>query len=104
MSAYTEEEAKTKWCPFAMTFGRLSAPIAGSAHTEDHYGPQNRGAAMGLPLSACKCIGSACMAWQQLPELWIDPENPEQRYAAKHKTTMQMETPRGYCGLAGAQS
>jgi hypothetical protein len=46
----TEEEAKTKWCPFArLSIGKdLAAPNRGPSVEEK-----------------CRCIGSACMAWRR---------------------------------------
>jgi len=45
----TEDEAKTKWCPFA----RL-AELDGA----------NRGSVSGHDMPLAKCIGTACMAWR----------------------------------------
>lgn len=44
----TEEEAKTKWCPFV----RLGETAIGS--TYNRCGPE----------ASLYCIGSACMAWR----------------------------------------
>lgn len=77
----TEEQARKCWCPFALTFGRLthyreSEPVGVS------YGPQNRGTAMGGKLDTCLCIASECMAW---------------RWAKRSETAPPAL---GYCGLA----
>ena len=51
------EEAKTLWCPFART-------RSGENRTPD-----------GKPLSSCKCIHEACMAWVSDGPSWaIDGE------------------------------
>jgi len=58
---FTEEEAKTKWCPHAMTFGHLRQNIEVIAE-----GPQNRGYEMGGSLHNCLCLGSGCAMWRWL--------------------------------------
>lgn len=76
----TEEEAKTKWCPF------------------------------GRPETAAtdRCIGSACMAWRWKPQLWehVSAGSPPSTYVAKEETDgygrKGKAIPReGFCGLAG---
>lgn len=95
----TEEEAKTKWCPHAFTFGSLTGP------NETNYGPQNRGFQMKGPLVACECIASKCMSWR-----WVDDTRmtradgqPLEPGRAYHKDDILHTTvrERGYCGLAG---
>lgn len=77
----TEDEAKTKWCPFART-SCASEPITGN-HAANRYSSGQRDGQ-----GAHNCIGSACMAWRQIRR-WSDPfmEQP-----GSHG---------GYCGLAG---
>jgi hypothetical protein len=68
----TEEEAKTKWCPFAKPGDKRS--MSGGTFARDH-----------------SCIGSACMAWR-----WVmDDDLP----TAPGET--MKATDRGFCGLAG---
>lgn len=50
----TEDEAKTKWCPFARV---------GSENTG--LGSINRDMQVGAKLSQAECVGSACMAWRR---------------------------------------
>lgn len=75
----TEDEAKTKWCPFV----RMMISARGS----DLYGPFNR---MIVDKETAKvdnsiaCIGSICMAWR-----WT------------HPITVPQKDRDGYCGLAG---
>jgi hypothetical protein len=72
----TEEEARTKWCPFARVC------------TDTHAGSFNRytqGEAEGGPSN---CIASACMAWRTYVTERADDGTPTAR--------------EGYCGLAGA--
>jgi hypothetical protein len=49
----TEEEAKTKWCPFVRV---------GSERTG--LGSINRDVQLGERTPSANCIASACMAWQ----------------------------------------
>ena len=79
----TEEEAKTKWCPFI----RLTASGGSEWHT-------NRDPS--LPSSpsdtqAYRCIASACMAWRVAQVGRVEEGNEYKTYK-----------PVGYCGLAGA--
>lgn len=55
MSTYTEEEAKTKWCPF-VRFVRLNDAIYSSRGPIIEPGSENGG--------ALNCTASACMAWR----------------------------------------
>lgn len=78
----TEDEAKTKWCPFVRYEG-------------DYGGPFNRGGEKDNPLNirargdySCSCIGSACMAWRE------ESKNTGTSYRPEW-------TKNGYCGLAG---
>lgn len=53
----TEDEAKTKWCPFARDCNTGGNRVRyGGDEPDDAYG---REAARDMP-----CIGSACMAWR----------------------------------------
>lgn len=72
----TEDEAKTKWCPFARVLSSLQ------------HGIGNRDVRGGSYSPGALCIASACMAWR-----W-DVEGAtanETHYSSTH----------GYCGLAG---
>lgn len=71
----TEEEAKTKWCPFARGCGGESGVnrsyIINPERNAEEY----------------PCIGSACMAW---------------RLTGTHDGRRgEAGAPQGYCGLAG---
>lgn len=82
----TEDEAKTKWCPFAR---------AQTADTET--APAVNRTLQGAPDIGCHCIGSACMAWRDTTftdSVYTEPSSsdPGVRYEKK---------PGGYCGLAG---
>ncbi len=67
-----EQEARQKWCPFAMTAGSYGDELAGIGITTF-----NRSAS-GRTDRNCMCLGSDCMAWR-----WHDERN---------------ET--GFCGIA----
>ena len=74
----TEEEAKTKWCPFAK---------------EDY--------------KDAECIGSKCMAWRWAlePDPNFKPTHPmmdtHPRNPATDPSPWRASTTNGYCGLAG---
>ncbi len=81
----TEDQARTKWCPFArqmVSINQGQSPIAlASANRFD--GDQ-----------VAMCLGSGCMAWRETEGArsgaWVGGEQDPPRPA------------RGYCGLAGA--
>ena len=73
----TEEEAKTKWCPFA----RVEHAVMMHGVTVGYS--FNRGEADQAPYGAC--ISSACMAWR-----WRKPPYNNEPKGGD-----------GYCGLAG---
>ena len=76
----TEEQAKTKWCPFARQATGL-----------DGHGPAFNRSAFGWEF----CVASACMAWR-----WghfIGPDG----WTADRKCDSAPDPTHGYCGLAG---
>ena len=54
----TEDEAKTKWCPF-VRYAIVSKYVvsSGANRLGDDVGYHENA-------SQCRCIGSACMAWR----------------------------------------
>jgi len=74
----TQDEAKTKWCPHALSSDGGSIPIA-----------INRSCKDGGPDHDCRCIASECMAWcwsDYAPEpqkLWTSAETEEEAIATK---------------------
>ena len=68
---FTEEEAKTKWCPY-MEFSHGSHGYA-------------------------RCLGSGCMAWRkrESTEFKLKAETEFRR------TGMRLVSTEGFCGLAG---
>ena len=95
----TEDEAKTKWCPFARVPGLTigGSGIAMNRHPQNTPQPELEHAEFMTP----KCIGSACMAWRWI----ITPKQAESNAsieAINPGCNPNMETvSRGYCGLAG---
>jgi len=80
MSVYTEDEAKTMWCPFArVPFG--NGAVNGNRGFEGHSSQKES-----------LCIGSACMAWR-----W--KHSGGDHNAIGEPTSLVL--PHGYCGLAG---
>lgn len=87
----TEEEAKTKWCPFA-----ISAVQSGSVNRV--FFPSGKGM-LNAEKESINCIGSACMMWR-----WNFTEHGmRELYAGRLDTTKPIDgfMPHGYCGLAG---
>lgn len=102
----TEDEAKTKWCPFVNHYNALHDPCGNSLACTgeprgDHF---------------FACIGSACMAWRQTHvrrtfmaqahgkhsdwEEWNWDPRTKKDYA--HLPTKEgVVEPHGFCGLAG---
>jgi hypothetical protein len=80
----TEEEAKTKWCPHVRYMGS-NLQECGANRWKQILPVEEPDA---LNPVACRCIGSACMAWR-----WIGDEFMDALDSSK--------APRGYCGLAG---
>jgi hypothetical protein len=70
----TEEDAKTKWCPYAN----------GGARTPTSYG-----------VAICGCMGAVCMMWR-----WkTTPDSAS--YPRASTGAPIVSTTDGYCGLAG---
>jgi len=84
----TEEEAKTKWCPFART-----AEYTGGGGSQ----PRNRVAdnrdmsVLASNLLGAQCIGPDCMAWRPIFK----------KGQSDHNYMTDFPTGHGFCGLAG---
>jgi len=82
----TEDEAKTKWCPFV----RMSPQSAINNRGDNHPNAGN-----------VKCIGSDCMAWQ-----WNQGKDNVRQYVDDNGLLI-VESGRegmGYCGLASRRA
>jgi hypothetical protein len=107
----TEEEAKTKWCPFARS--HVSATI-----TRDRNPFQvamtavNRVENTDSPPQYTFCLGSFCMAWRW--EVFPGAEEeyrflfqgedrppPGEGWLRTERGWSRKKTPEGFCGLAG---
>lgn len=104
---FTEDEAKTKWCPFA----RVQAAVALRGQASFHGAAFNRLAiepALEIdtnPINS-RCIASECMAWR-----WAQKRNPDwqpdhsgQMWPSPHpddgSPLYVTDHERGHCGLA----
>lgn len=93
----TEQEAATRWCPFARvarvetTNQGASASVVVGGVNRDALGKSSN------PIASCRCIASACMAWR-----WLYDAKP--KLDAKGRRTGRETVTRsesGYCGIAG---
>lgn len=102
----TEEEAKTKWCPFARV---RRHGIAGSAAFNRFVDSE----AECDTAAGSNCVGSDCMAWrisQQEPEVYYTLRGVEVGIGEVVswedqnllKRCERKRAPVGFCGLAGA--
>lgn len=82
MNLLSEEEAKTKLCPFTFT-----AP--------EQRGADGTGIMQGGPWH---CLASNCMAWRK-KETAKFARDAEREF---RQTGRRLESDTGYCGLAGA--
>jgi hypothetical protein len=78
MSAITEAEARTKWCPFARV-------ASGNGDFAENRVPAWRSKASDPRADGSFCIASDCMAWRRAYDPFVD-----QAW--------------GYCGIAGRPS
>lgn len=88
----TEDDARTKWCPFA----RAVVVAKGAQDVPTH----NRLTMVGMDHSAIdmiNCIASECMAWR-----WSDVRRENYNKDIRvSMPTYSASTTEGYCGLAG---
>ena len=93
----TEDEAKTKWCPFARVV--LADPDKESRAIVPHHAAYNMTKLIGEDdRSYVPCIASTCMAWR-----WRTVANPAARHNIYSNPNPEgiTSTADGYCGLAG---
>lgn len=95
---YTEETAKTKWCPFARVLTTIKDP-RGEPITVTSINRSSDDA--GRDLFYGFCIGSQCMAWQSKRQL---SAHGAARLAEGKYPDEFSGIEVGYCGLAGNPS
>lgn len=83
MAALTENEAKLRWCPFAVA-SHWNAPGGGNRLMRNDV-PSN----VSVVAAACHCIASECMAWR-----WQAERDALTRDIPRHPNDV------GFCGLA----
>lgn len=103
----TEDDARTKWCPFARVIAPITAPgmdmswaTGNRVSIPDALGTVSSGEPMSPPAAAC--IGSACMAWRGRET--ADFKGRADIAFRLNGVTMK-PLPRdieGFCGLAGS--
>ena len=81
----TEEEARTKWCPYIRIHEQPPLGIGGP-NMYAYNRPHN--------MSSMTCIASECMAWRMLI---IENKAREREFGPRVE-------PLGYCGLVGEPS
>lgn len=91
----TEDEAKTKWCPFARVVQPAGdwAPLP--AGNREVVAPATEALN-----KAALCIGAACMAWRTAG--WKFKDGRTGRLSDQDLTGYGTWIPLGHCGLAGA--
>ena len=93
----TEDEAKTKWCPFARVAGPVQSKAEGVSYNR---WPPSDGTmkTMLRETPTARCIGSRCMAWR-----WhLKGTDPDLIAARQYPDVPEPNEPDGgYCGMAG---
>lgn len=86
----TEDQAKTKWCPFARQV--VSIQHADGSHIAIGSANRSEGGMLGM------CVGSQCMAWRKRPTGDVGG----MRIGSKGEI-LELGRPAmgGFCGLAG---
>lgn len=82
----TEDETKTKWCPFVRY---ANSPFSNNATANRWKQSEPADQPHALNPVPCRCIGSDCMAWRWRDREPIPSNDP------------MYKPPRGFCGLAG---
>ena len=82
----TEDEAKTKWCPFARIAFESGSTNRAVVFDRASFDPKMD-----------RCVGSACMAWRWV---FIDKSTHE-RTEDGVRGEIDMDYTRGHCGLSG---
>lgn len=88
----TEEEARTKWCPFARSAGVTDGGEI-VVSNRDAESINKIGHAETLNPLSCRCIASGCQAWRWDHKQIVGEFQPEHGGKPENR--------HGYCGLAG---
>ena len=108
---YTEEQAKTKWCPHVRSAGATDNGEIVVAN-RDAKSMVKVGHAITLNPPSCRCIASECMAWrwdvtlndQLLADAraeYADMPDPAPPLKDTDIWADFLKSRHGYCGLAG---
>jgi hypothetical protein len=92
----TEDEAKTKWCPFARVGGPMQSIAEGTSYNR-WPGSDGTTEAMLGENHITLFIGSACMAFRWLPDATATLSG----HTITNLTERAHSGRLGYCGLAG---
>ena len=109
----TEDEAKTKWCPFARVIADGTGNFYASGNRVKNHA--NWPVETKLNPETARCIGSACMAWRSVPAVDTRERALYSRRTGERTTAAFGDDadwrlvnpnepeplPAGYCGLAG---
>lgn len=93
----SEEEAKTKWCPFSRV---MNAEGEGGANRWDNTIKE------AFAPSGSTCVASRCMAWKWKNELaghdldYMIKQHGSEEGPIKHTQFCKEDPLEGYCGLA----
>lgn len=90
----TEDEAKTKWCPFARV-------IVDREFAEESVASGNRWTGETLPTNSptnSECLGPGCMAWRWQPRM--EPAGDPFDISKSPGIARSAPPTHGYCGLA----
>jgi hypothetical protein len=94
----TEDDAKTKWCPFTrMGLNAGAGGVAVNRSLEPVDEPSRRDAPYSV-YDETRCIGSGCMMWRTKWK-WV---NHPGGAAAIPEGHYEPDREEGFCGLAGA--
>lgn len=100
----TEEEAKTKWCPFARVVGVFAAgnEPAVPGHNRTVFSSKGSAVEQKSPAPA-SCIASGCMAWRW-SFIFVNADGMEinaDTLGMFAECTKEGAARKGFCGLAG---
>lgn len=107
---HTEDEARTKWCPFARVVGQDMNGEREYEGNRVYLAPDDTSLDDILGHFSAKCAGSACMAWRPIMtyetvigERDKKPEGDGWDWDTFSDDRWERPVPtgKGYCGLAG---